>query len=109
MHALQGKPCGLPGGLADACARSLTQALLDSIAAEPDSPVGHLSIVGPDERSRLLEEFNSTDVPHTELFHEAQTLHGLLEHWAAATPDAPAAIFQVLPAPLRCECPHFEP
>ena len=27
-----------------------------------------------------------------------QTIHGMLEHWAAATPDAPAATFQVCPA-----------
>ena len=25
-----------------------------------------------------------------------QTIHGLLEHWAAATPDAPAVIYEVL-------------
>ena len=87
----------LPVGSADAGYRSLAQALLDSIVAEPNSPIGHLSMIGPEERSRLLEEFNSTDVPHTELFHEAQTLHGLLEHWATATPNAPAAIFEVPP------------
>ncbi len=75
---------------------SFLQALLDSIVADPESPVGSLSIVGPEERSLLLGEFNDTGVAPTELFHEDQTIHGLLEHWAAATPNAIAAIFEVL-------------
>lgn len=77
------------------------QALLDAIVAEPEAAVGQLSIIGPEERHRLLEEFNSSALAPTELFHEQQTLHGLLEHWVATAPDAPAAIFEV-PAILVC-------
>ena len=71
------------------------QALLDAVVAEPEAPVGQLSIIGSEERHRLLEKFNNSALASTELFHEQQTLHGLLEHWGAAASDAPAAIFEV--------------
>ena len=80
---------------ADICGCVCFQALLDAVVAEPEAPVGQLSIIGPEERHRLLKEFNSSALAPTELFHEQQTLHGLLEHWGAAAPDAPAAIFEV--------------
>ena len=85
----------------DTCGCVHSQALLDAIVAEPEAPVGQLSIIGPEEHSRLLVDFNSSVLAPTELFHEQQTLHGLLEHWSAAAPDAPAAIFEV-PAVLFC-------
>ena len=71
------------------------QALLDSIAADPDMAVDRLPIMGPEEHSRLLVDFNNHVLAPSEPCHAGQTIHGLLEHWAAATPDAPAVMFEV--------------
>ncbi len=37
--------------------------LLESVCAHPDTPVGELDIIYPDERKRLLFDFNNTDTP----------------------------------------------
>ena len=66
------------------------QALLTSIIAEPNAPVDSLCFVTEAERDVLLHSF---DGPHLAL--PQQTIHGMLEHWAAATPDAPAVAFEV--------------
>ena len=71
------------------------QALLESVLAAPDVPVDRLGFVSQSERDVLLREFNATDLAPTDLLHPGQTLHGLLEHWASATPDATAAVFKV--------------
>ena len=73
----------------------LAQALLDSIASDPDMAVDRLDILGPDERERLLVGFNATQLAPSELMHPGQTIHGMLEHWAIATPEAPAALYEV--------------
>ena len=52
--------------------------------------------MGPEERTLLLTEFNSNSLAPSEPCHASQTIHGLLEHWAAATPNAPAVIYEVL-------------
>ena len=70
------------------------QALLTSITAEPNAPVDSLCFVTEAERSVLLHTFNATQLAPSELMHPGQTIHGMLEHWAAATPDAPAAWFE---------------
>ena len=71
-----------------------SQALLGSIVAEPDAPIDRLAIVDAEERASLLQVFNATDLAPTELLHPRQTLHGLVEHWAAATPDKIAVTFE---------------
>ena len=71
------------------------QALLGSIVAEPDAPIERLAIVDAEERASLLQAFNATDLAPTDLLHPGQTLHGLLEHWAAATQDKTAVTFEV--------------
>ena len=65
-------------------------------------PVGRLSLLQPAEVDTLLNKFNAAEVPPSELLHEQQTLHGLLEHWASATPEAPAAEYKVCPPPPAC-------
>ena len=75
--------------------RAARQALLDSVLAAPDAPVDSLGFMSQPERDVLLREFNATDLAPTDLLHKGQTLHGLLEHWASATPDATAAVFKV--------------
>ncbi|WP_051777480.1 non-ribosomal peptide synthetase [Streptomyces violaceorubidus] len=63
-------------------------ALLASVVADPAAPVGALDLVGPDERHRLLHEWNATDrpVPRT-------TLTRLIAEQTARTPDAVAVAF----------------
>ena len=63
--------------------------------AEPDTPIERLAIVDAEERASLLQAFNATDLAPTDLLHKGQTLHGLLEHWAAASPDKTAVTFEV--------------
>ncbi|MFF5965053.1 amino acid adenylation domain-containing protein [Streptomyces collinus] len=60
--------------------------LLRAAAEDPDLPVGALGILAPDERRRLLVEFNDTacDVPET-------TFPRMFEAKAAEVPDAVAA------------------
>ena len=70
------------------------QALLTSITADPSAPVDGLCFVTEAERSALLHTFNATQLAPSELMHPGQTIHGMLEHWAAATPNAPAVWFE---------------
>ena len=62
--------------------------------AEPDAPIERLAIVDAEERASLLQAFNATDLAPTDLLHLEQTLHGLVEHWAAATPNKIAVTFE---------------
>ena len=59
--------------------------LLDSIAEDPDAPVGRLTLLSAEERRRALVEWNDTEAPYPE-----STVHALVEEQAARTPDAPA-------------------
>ena len=74
------------------------QAFLTSIIVEPNAPVDSLCFVTDAERDVLLHSFSG---PH--LATPQQTIHGMLEHWAAATPDAPAVSFEVW---IYCTPPH---
>lgn len=69
------------------------------MVATPNAPVDSLSFVTDAERRVLLDTFNATGLAPSELMHAEQTIHGMLEHWAAATPDAPAASFEVRTEP----------
>ncbi len=78
------------------------QALLEAAAEQPGLPVSALTIVGRAERRLLLDSFEAgPSMAHTELCHAEQTIFGLLEHWAAATPHARVAGFQVTPSATR--------
>ncbi|MGV9747955.1 non-ribosomal peptide synthase/polyketide synthase [Rhodococcus zopfii] len=59
--------------------------VLESIVADPAVPVGDIEILAPDERDRMLTEWNGTahTVPDA-------TLVSLFDAQVAATPDAPA-------------------
>ena len=54
-----------------------------------------LGILPPAERELVLHRFNAVEVAPSRLLHPEQTVHGLLEHWAQATPSAVSAIFEV--------------
>ena len=55
-----------------------------------------------EERACLLNAFNATDLAPSDLLHPGQTLHGLLEHWAAATPDKTAVTFEASTCSYSC-------
>ena len=66
-------------------------------------------MLGPGEERQLLAAFNDHALAPAEPCHAEQTIHGLLTHWAAATPDAPAAVFEAPPHDLHatlllCSC-----
>ncbi|TWF80521.1 non-ribosomal peptide synthase protein (TIGR01720 family)/amino acid adenylation domain-containing protein [Pseudonocardia hierapolitana] len=63
--------------------------VLDRLAADPGVPVGRLELIGPDERTLVLDTFNDTA-------HDlgAPTLRSRFEHWAARTPDTTAVVFE---------------
>jgi amino acid adenylation domain-containing protein/non-ribosomal peptide synthase protein (TIGR01720 family) len=59
-------------------------------AAGLDRPLGYLSLLGPAERHQLLCEWNDTERASA----GGPPLHRLFERWAAATPSAPALLFE---------------
>jgi amino acid adenylation domain-containing protein len=64
--------------------------LVESAAAEPDTDLARLDILGADERRLLLEEFNRTDEP----VGHSLCVHELFEAQAARTPEATALVFE---------------
>ena len=68
---------------------------MQSAVASPEAPISRLGIMTAPERERVLRAFNAVDVLSSDLLHPQQTIHGLLEHWAATTPDAQAVLYEV--------------
>ncbi|MBV9773057.1 MAG: AMP-binding protein, partial [Gemmatimonadetes bacterium] len=63
--------------------------LLEGIVAHPDEPVFRLPVLPPEERERVVVEWNRTAAP----FEDGLCFHHLFERHAAATPDAPAVLY----------------
>ena len=61
---------------------------------KPDTPIKRLCFISAPEREMLLHTFNASPTAAPALHNPAQTIHGMLEHWAAATPHATAAVFE---------------
>ncbi|MFJ9182358.1 amino acid adenylation domain-containing protein [Streptomyces anulatus] len=61
--------------------------LLAEVAGRPDSRVHRLQALAPDERRRVLDDWNPAPRPHPE-----QTLPGLFAEAAATDPGAPALV-----------------
>jgi amino acid adenylation domain-containing protein len=59
--------------------------LLEAVVADPSCPLARLPILGRDEETRLLVDWNMTRQPYPEL-----CLHDWIARQAAATPDAVA-------------------
>ncbi len=81
------------------------QELLASIVAMPDADINSVSFMPAAECELVLHKFNATEVAPSGLFHPEQTIHGLLEYWAEATPNARACVFGVrsmLLNPMPC-------
>ncbi|WP_176735225.1 non-ribosomal peptide synthetase [Streptomyces sp. EN27] len=75
-------------GSAEALAERLAR-LLAAIAADPDTTVGALPMLGAGERQRLLTEWNATARPLPEL-----SMIGLFEEQVTRTPDAVAVEYE---------------
>ncbi len=70
--------------------------LLANIAAAPSCALDELSIMHLDEREAVMRStFSPLQLGPAAGAYARQTIHAMLEHWAATTPDAPAATFQV--------------
>ena len=84
------------------------QALLGAAVAAPDEPTDRLALLSASEVDTLLRGFNAAVLAPTELLHPEQTLHGVLEHWAAIQPDAPALVYEARAGPFICKssCIH---
>jgi enterobactin synthetase component F len=63
--------------------------LADEVLAHPDAPLRRLDVLGEEERHRLLVVWNRTQGPVPETCVPA-----LVARWAAATPEAPAVVFE---------------
>ncbi|MBO3749375.1 amino acid adenylation domain-containing protein [Streptosporangiaceae bacterium NEAU-GS5] len=60
------------------------------LAADPDTPIERLPVLGEAERRTLLETWNDTAAPYP----DDTTLHALVEAQAARTPSATAVVFE---------------
>ncbi|HEX7243606.1 MAG TPA: amino acid adenylation domain-containing protein, partial [Longimicrobiaceae bacterium] len=65
--------------------------LLEGAVRSPSVPVGELPLLGVEERARVVEGWNATDVAFPAA---AVPLHRLVEAQAARTPEAVAVVFE---------------
>lgn len=65
-------------------------ALLANIAAAPDAPCGEVELLSSDEKRKLLQEWNQTQVA----YDNTQCIHHLFEEQVVARPNATAAVFE---------------
>ena len=63
--------------------------LIEQVLANPATPLRELDILGDEERQRLLCEWNDTAAAVPDI-----RVPRLVEQWAAATPEAPAVVFE---------------
>ena len=66
------------------------QVLLEGIVAEPETAIGQLPLLLPDERERLVQEWNATAADYP----RESRLHDLIAAQVARTPDAIALEFE---------------
>ena len=64
--------------------------LLESVCANPESPIADLDIVSPNERRQLLVEFNDTRTDYS----ESKCIHELFAERARHAPDNVAVVFE---------------
>ncbi|MBV9773439.1 MAG: AMP-binding protein, partial [Gemmatimonadetes bacterium] len=63
--------------------------LLEAAVAAPETPIAELPLLDPEERARVVEEWNRTAVEYP----SHRPVHALFEEQAARTPGATAVIF----------------
>jgi natural product biosynthesis luciferase-like monooxygenase protein len=76
------------GGAIGRLLRQLTTAL-EGMAADPERRLGEVPVLPPEERERLLEDWNQTGRHYA----ADKCIHELIEWQAALTPDAVALVF----------------
>ncbi|MFJ7905485.1 amino acid adenylation domain-containing protein [Kitasatospora sp. NPDC096204] len=96
-HGPDGAPAGLTGSIeysADLYDRATVAALAERLgrllagaAADPHAPIGTLDVLAPEERTRVLTEWNATDAPR-----RSGTLAESFERQADRTPHATALV-----------------
>lgn len=64
--------------------------VIESVCANPESPIAALDVVSPNERRRLLVEFNDT----LKTYPEGKCIHELFTEQAAQTPENVAVAFK---------------
>ncbi|MFF2542683.1 amino acid adenylation domain-containing protein [Kitasatospora sp. NPDC058063] len=97
QHGPDGAPAGLTGSIeyaADLYDRATVTALADRLgrllagaAADPQAPIATLDVLAPEERTRILVEWNATDAPRW-----SGTLVESFERRADRTPHATALV-----------------
>ncbi|HEX3569241.1 MAG TPA: condensation domain-containing protein, partial [Acidobacteriaceae bacterium] len=70
--------------------------LIEQVLANPGTPLRELDILGDKERQRLLCEWNNTAAVVPDI-----SVPRLVEQWAAATPEAPAVVFDGITVSYR--------
>ena len=68
--------------------------LLQAIVAEPERPVGELSMMGEAERRHLVYGFNDTAKVYPRVGPDTHTLHQLFEAQVARSPDHAAVVYE---------------
>ena len=82
--------------------------MLEGLTEAPQMSIDDVSLLSAGERQTVLHTFNeSTLKPPSGPYH-SQTIHGMLEYWAAQTPSAPAVEFEASAHPLLCCCLHIQ-
>jgi amino acid adenylation domain-containing protein len=66
------------------------QTLLESVVANPQTPIANLSLLTPQETQQLLVEWNQTQTDYP----QDKCIHQLIEQQVEATPDAVAVVFE---------------
>jgi amino acid adenylation domain-containing protein len=66
------------------------QTLLESVCADPESPIADLELVSPNERRQLLVEFNDTRIDYP----DAKCIHELFAERARHEPENTAVVFE---------------
>jgi amino acid adenylation domain-containing protein/non-ribosomal peptide synthase protein (TIGR01720 family)/FkbM family methyltransferase len=67
----------------------LLKRVLETVVSDPDRPISAVELVGEEEKQRLIDEFNCTDVPYP----ANKTLHQLFAGQVEKTPGNTAVIY----------------
>ena len=76
------------------------QVMLEGLTSSPQTPIDVVSLLSAGERRTVLHSFNRTLLEPPSGPYEEQTIHGMLEFWASATPASPAVEFEVSIGPM---------
>ena len=69
--------------------------MLEGLTEAPQMSIDAVSLLSAEERQTVLHTFNESTLEPPNGPYHSQTIHGMLEYWAAKTPSAPAVEFEV--------------